>query len=44
MLAAQTIKAVPAGTGPLVWAASIVASSVQGKSIHVFIPTSQSFS
>src|ERR1700757_589878 len=33
----RTIRAVPAGTGTGVWAASIVASSEQGSNIHVFM-------
>src|SRR6266498_1273129 len=37
VVSSLTIRAVPAGTGALVWAASMVASNVQGNSIHFFI-------
>ena len=33
----RTIRAVPAGTGVFVWAASTVASRVQGNNIHFFM-------
>ena len=37
----RTIRAVPAGTGAGLWAASIVASNEQGSSIHAFMGTSK---
>jgi hypothetical protein len=41
VVSSRTINAVPAGTGALVWAASMVVSKAQGKSIHFFIRTSK---